>query len=69
VVVVTGAVVVGESDGSPEGDDVGDALGEAVGEGDDVSSAQAAVVNESEVAVNPAATMGMKNLFMPPLPG
>ena len=55
--------------GEAVGEEVGEAVGEAVGEGDDVWSAQAVFVNDSDVAISPAATMGISVRFMPPLPG
>jgi hypothetical protein len=60
----------GELDGDDDGELDGEALGEALG-----SAAAAPAVRGSALALNPAATTGIQNLFMfvcafmPPLPG
>jgi hypothetical protein len=78
VSVGVGALVVGVPDGDEEGDDVGEELGDDVGDADGdelgdadgVSSAHADPgVNASDVAISPAATIGIVTRFMPPLPG
>jgi hypothetical protein len=61
---------VGDEVGDELGDDVGDADGDELGDADGVPSAHAdPEVNDSDVAVSPAATIGMTSRFMPPLPG